>query len=169
MKKALAIIAAPLFILILNYFLLGIPSNSAIDEDTRNKGINTWVHYEFFVNPQSLVIDLRKVDMDKSTADVFRVLFQVAEKFQDKNFTKVILTSKGKKKFYIQGDYFKEIGSEYTYQNPVYLLRTFPENTYMLGGTKAYSTWTGGVLGVMKEQMEDLDDLAYKWFKEDLF
>ena len=144
------------------------PANSVLNEDSRNAGVDTWIHYEYFINPGTLVIDLRDVDLDKSTTDVFRVLFKIAEKFEGRNFNKVYLSSKGTKKFYIQGAYFEELGTSYSYQNPIYLLRTFPENTFLLDGTKAYSTWTGGALGVMNKQMEDLNELAQDWFMEDL-
>ena len=50
----------------------------------------------------------------------------------------------------------------------MYLLRTFPENTFSTNGTKAFPTWTGGVLGVMGKQMDDLNELAQDWFIEDL-
>ena len=167
MKKFFIITIPPVCILLINYSLLSIPSNSAISGDSRNDGVDIWVHYEYFINPGTLVFDLRSVGGDKSTADVFRVLFQVAEKFQGKRFDKVILSSKGKRKFYIEGSYFKEIGSSFSYQNPMYLLRTFPENTFLLNNTKAYATWTGGALGVMGKQMEDLNELAKYWVMAD--
>ena len=168
MKKLLIATLLPVLVLLLNYFSLSMPANSALNEDARNAGVHTWIHYEYFINPSTLVIDLRDVDSDKSTADVFRALFQIAEEFEGRDFSKVYLSSKGTKKFYIQGAYFEELGSSYSYQNPIYLLRTFPENTFLLDGTKAYSTWTGGVLGVMNKQMEDLNELAQDWFMEDL-
>lgn len=167
MKKFLIITILPVCILFINYSLLSIPSHSVISGDGRNDGVDIWVHYEYFINPGTLVFDLRSVGGDKSTADVFRVLFQVAEKFQGKRFDKVILSSKGKRKFYIEGSYFKEIGSSFSYQNPMYLLRTFPENTFLLNDTKAYSTWTGGALGVTLKQMEDLNELAKDWVMAD--
>ena len=168
MKKLLIATLLPVLVLLLNYVSLSMPANSALNEDARNAGVHTWIHYEYFINPSTLVIDLRDVDSDKSTADVFRALFQIAEEFEGRDFSKVYLSSKGTKKFYIQGAYFEELGSSYSYQNPIYLLRTFPENTFLLDGTKAYSTRTGGALGVMNKQMEDLNELAQDWFMEDL-
>jgi len=168
MKKLLIATLLPVLVLLLNYVLLSVPANSALNKDARNVGLHTWIHYEYFINPSTLVIDLRDVDSDKSTVDVFRALFQVAEEFEGRNFSKVYLSSKGTKKFYIQGAYFAELGSSYSYQNPMYLLRTFPENTYSTNGTKAFSTWTGGVLGVLGKQMDDVNELAQNWFIEDL-
>ena len=168
MKKLLIVTLLPVLALLLNYVSLIMPANSALNEDARNSGVHTWIHYEYFINPSTLVIDLRDVDSDKSTADVFRALFQIAEEFEGRDFSKVYLSSKGTKKFYIQGAYFEELGSSYSFQNPMYLLRTFPENTFSTNGTKAFSTWTGGALGVMGKQMDDLNELAQDWFMEDL-
>ncbi|MFP2608696.1 hypothetical protein, partial [Escherichia marmotae] len=72
-----------------------------------------------------------------------------------------------KDKFYLKGGYFKTLGQEYGIQNPVYTLRTIPENVYMLNGERAYSVWEGGLLGVMGKQMEDLSDFSKAWYLDD--
>ena len=141
---------------------------STVKEDSRNLGLELSVQCENFLNPKILVIDVIKVESDKSTADVFRVFFQIAENLEGKQFDKVYLASKGKNKLYIEGEYFGVLGSSFSYQNPVYLLRTFPENTHTLDGKKAFPTWTGGLIGVTSKQMEDLNSLARDWFIEDL-
>ena len=165
MKKILIFIFATVaLVAAVNYFSLSMPANSATNIDYRNTGIETLVYYEYFLNSNSVVVDLWNVESDKSTADVFRVLFQIAEKFEERQFDKVYLATKGVKKFYIEGNYFKELGSSFSYQNPVYLVRNFPENTYLLDGDKAYSSWTGGALMVIGRQMEDLNDLSRTWF-----
>lgn len=169
MKKLIGILTVTsITILSLNYFLLLMPANSVLSKDIRNKGIKIFPHYDFYLNPKTLVINIKNIDQDKSTADVFRTFYLIAEEFKDKEFNRVYLAHKGEKKFFITGTYFKDIGSSYSYQNPVYMLRTFPENTYSLSGNIAYSEWTGGILGVTSRQMEDLNDLANKWFIEDL-
>ncbi|WP_220270203.1 hypothetical protein, partial [Klebsiella pneumoniae] len=78
--------------------------------------------------------------------------------------SKVYLSYRGKDKFYLKGEYFKTLGQEYGIQNPVYTLRTIPENVYMLNGERAYSVWEGGLLGVMGKQMEDLSDFSKAWY-----
>lgn len=37
-----------------------------------------------------------------------------------------------------------------------------PSHVYNLDGTPAYETWSGGWLGVMNKQLEDLDDMMEK-------
>ena len=62
----------------------------------------------------------------------------------------------------------KTLGEEYGQQNPIYTVRTFPENLFLTDGTNAYGQWTGGMLGVLGKQMEDFADFNKKWFLENL-
>ena len=64
--------------------------------------------------------------------------------------------------------YFRELGKEYDFQNPIYTARTFPENVYTLDGEKAFPSWTGGLIGVMGKQMEDFAEFHKQWYINDL-
>ena len=66
------------------------------------------------------------------------------------------------------GDEFLKIGQEYSYQNPVYSVRTFPEKLRVPSGEPAYSSWTGGLLGVVGAQMDDVNEMARAWYISDL-
>ena len=83
------------------------------------------------------------------------------------DYQKLIFSFRFNKKFYINGDYLTKLGKEYSTQNPVYTLRTLAENIYKLNGQKAFSTWTGGLLGVIKEQMDDHNTFHQEWYLED--
>jgi hypothetical protein len=73
MKKLIGILTVTsITILSLNYFLLLMPADSALSKDIRNKGIKIYPHYDFYLNPKTLVINIKNIDQDKSTADVFR-------------------------------------------------------------------------------------------------
>jgi len=50
----------------------------------------------------------------------------------------------------------------------VYTIRTFPQNVRKLDGTPAYETWSGGMLGVLSRQREDVNQFARDWFIADL-
>ncbi len=99
--------------------------------------------------------------------DMDRILFQLAEILVDKNFEKVIFSFRFDEKYFVRGDYFKKMGQEFPHQNIVYLIRTFPERVYNMDGSKAFSTWTGGLLGVFTKQMEDHNDFHKVWYLED--
>lgn len=156
-----------LAIFAVNYLTLNTHLQSILKDDSRNKTLAINTSYQYYINPKTIVFDVKSVDDDNSLSDILRSLFQLAEKLKDRDFDKVILASSGNYKFYIDGEHFKKIGEEHEYQNPVYTLRTLPENIYTLDGKQAYPNWTGGLLGVMGKQMEDLSEFGKKWVLED--
>jgi hypothetical protein len=100
-------------------------------------------------------------------ADVFRVLLQFAGAEKSREFASVELSFRGKPKFLISGQYFKQLGQEYGTQNPVYTLRTFPENLMKLDGSRAYPSWTGGLIGVAGRQIEESNNFHRQWWLDD--
>ncbi len=157
-----------LAIVFYNYFTLQRYMNSILTDDPRNNGVKVWVHYKWFINPTQLKYDLRDISGENSSLDVNRVMLQFAEKVKDKKFSKVYLAFKGSDKFYLEGNYFQNIGKEYEFQNPIYTLRTMPENIYLLNGDHAYGSWSGGWLGVMNKQLEDLNAFSKDWYLDDI-
>ena len=152
----------------INYLMLGKPMADVLKFDPRNSGIHMAAHYGYYLFPSVLVLDMKEVSSEKSPADVFRVLLQYASETQKMDFETVNLNSKGKTKFILKGSYFRELGEEYDFQNPVYTMRTFPENVYTLDSEKAFPSWTGGLLGVTGKQMEDFAEFHKQWYIEDL-
>lgn len=150
-----------------NHFSLQTLMNEVIKGDIRNDGINISVSYGNYFNSSVLVYDLRSIEGSKSPADVFRVFLQFADKMKNKKFDEVVLQHKGNSKFKIQGEYFQKLGEEYSFQNPVYTMRTFPENLLNLDGSKAYPEWSGGLFGVLGKQMDDFNDFHKKWYIAD--
>ncbi|NNH77378.1 hypothetical protein HLH17_06780 [Acinetobacter sp. ANC 5380] len=157
-----------LIVFAINYFMLQRYMNDVLSKDSRNDGIKVWVHYKWFVNPTEIKYDLRKISGDSSNIDTMRVMLQFAEQLQNQNFKKVYLSYKGTDKFYFKGDYFQVLGKEYEFQNPIYTLRTMPENVYTLDGDLKYGSWEGGWLGVMNKQMDDLKDFSEQWYLIDM-
>lgn len=150
-----------------NYLSIWQPVSQALSKDSRNKSIQVATYYEYAIIPSVLVFDLRSVSAATSQIDVMRVFFQAADSLRDKSFDKVILAYKGKAKFAVGGDYFKTLGNEYSWQNPILLTRTFAQNVKQLDDTPAFSTWTGGLFGVMQNQLDDLASLHRQWYLND--
>jgi len=151
-----------------NYISLQKNISKIVESDSRNTGISVYSHFNWFINPNVIVFDIRGVSPDKSPMDVSRVLLQLSEKLKEEEYESIILSFKGKSKFMLKGDFFKETGLEYGIQNPVYTLRSLPQNVYNLDGTNAFSTWTGGLLGILGKQMEDLNEFHKQWYINDL-
>lgn len=150
-----------------NYLAVHRHLASALADDPRNGGIRAVAHYAYFVNPRVLVLDLREVPGNKSALDVSRTLLQFSERIKNSRFDRVVLAYRGDPKFNLDGDYFQKLGDEYAFQNPVYTLRTLPENVYNLDGTPAFGTWTGGLLGVVGEQKQDLNEFHQRWYAQE--
>jgi hypothetical protein len=151
----------------INYLLLQKHMTYILENDKRNEGIKVFVHYKWFVNPTELKYDLRNISGKTSALDVNRVMFQFSEKIKDKKFNKVYLSYRGDDKLYLEGDYFQNMGKEYKFQNPIYTLRTLPENVYTLDGQHKYGVWEGGLFGVASKQMEDLNSFTQDWYLSD--
>lgn len=172
-SKVIILIFIVLIILIfaivfsLNYQLQS-KMNEVIKSDSRNKGIKVTVHYGSYINPSILVYDLKSVSPSNNKLDVFRVFLQFAEKMKSKQFKVIEISFRGKVKFKIKGDYFQKIGQEYSWQNPIYTMRTFPQNLMKIDGSRAYPEWTGGLFGVFFRQVEDFNDFHRKWYLDDL-
>lgn len=152
----------------MNYVILQSPMSEILDADPRNKGISISVNFGNYINPSELVFNLRDLSGSNSPADVSRVLFQYAEALKAKEFKRVILAYRGTPKFQFKGAYFQTLGNDYETQNPVYTMRTLPENVYELDGTAAFGTWTGGLLGVVGKQMEDFNTFHKRWYLADM-
>ena len=152
----------------LNYFMLGKPMHEILTGDSRNVSIELSTHYDNYIDPSALVINVQTAGDSSTPADVFRILLQYASQLKDKRFEKILLQAEGTDKFILKGEYFQTLGNEYGTQNPVYTMRTFPEHVYKLDGSPAFETWSGGMLGVLSKQMEDFGTFNQQWYINDL-
>jgi hypothetical protein len=164
----LSFLVLSLAVYLANYILLQKPFHNVINSDSRNDGINFTIHYGYYIYPSDLVIDVKKIDGDKSALDVFRVFLQYSKEINSRTFNEIKLSSKGKTKFILTGKYFKTLGEEYGIQNPAYTIRTFPENLYRPDGQQAFESWTGGWIGVLGKQMNDANEFHKQWYIEDM-
>ena len=164
----LAVVAVVAGFGVWNYFEVYGPVSKRLTQDERNRKVTIWVYRQYGVSPSTIVFDLRNANEDAAALDVTRMLFQGAESLKESRFERIVLAHRGEAKLYLEGQYFQELGKRFETENPVYLLRTLPENVHRLDGSKAYGTWTGGLLGVLGKQMDDLGSLAQDWFLRDM-
>lgn len=143
------------------------PLQKTITTDSRNAGIEAKARYGNFAR-SLLVFDLTNISANNSRADVFRVFLQYAAAVKDKQFESVQLAWRGRVKFIIDGAYFQKLGREFDFQNSVYTIRTFAENLRTPTGTRAFPEWEGGMLGVLKAQMDDFTRFHDQWYWDDL-
>lgn len=148
-----------------NHWMVGRPVATKLASDERNAGFDLAAHYQYFLNPGTLVLDLKRVDA-AAPLDLLRGLFQAAAALhaESRHFDQVLLCRSGKTIYLLDGVAFGTLGAEFAGgQNPVYLIRTLPQHLRRPDGTPAFGEWQGGLLGVVKEQMEDVSDAAHQW------
>jgi hypothetical protein len=68
----------------------------------------------------------------------------------------------------LEGTYFRQLGNELDFQNPVYTMRTFTSHLYQPNGSKAFPEWTGGLLGVMAKEIEQFNEFHKQWYMTEL-
>jgi hypothetical protein len=167
--SAIGTVLIIVFIATFNFIYVLHPASTDLSSDPRNEGIKYNIHLQYYLNIRKLVIDIKAVPGDKSMTDVFRSFLQIAESLKDKQFSRVILSCAGTAKFSIEGDYFKTLGAEYSTQNPVYTIRTFPQNVDRLNGDPAFiSGDIGGLLGGLTDELSNFNKFNAEWFKDDL-
>lgn len=152
------------FVLAYNFFWMHFPVQQKLSEDYRNTSASIAVYHRWGIHPNEIVVDIRSVEGSASRLDITRMLFQIAEVFEDRNYSTVILAHRGKEKLKLDGDFFKETGETFSFQNPIHLSRELPKNVYHLDGKRAYGSYSGGWLGVLNAELEQLNDLHDDWW-----
>lgn len=151
-----------------NLFWVTLPSFERLSADPRNAKVTIVPYLRWGVDPSTLVVDLWTIDGEASMADVDRCLLDIAAALKDRSFTSVELAHRTSVRFRMTGSYFKTLGTERDWQNPVYTMRTMPENMRTPEGMPAFGQWTGGMLGVLNKQMEDHQTLHRRWWLDDM-
>ncbi len=146
-----------------NYFRVSTHASVA----SKYRDMDAWAYYKYGVFPDEIVFDLWGVEPQASAASVIGGFLDFAGELKDRDFSYVYFASRGRLKFRLSGTDFKQMGIEHDYQNPVYVVRTFPEKLENLDGRPAFSTWTGGMLGVLNEQMDDVNEFSRQWWLDD--
>jgi len=151
-----------------NYLVVGRPLKRVLNADPRNSVIQAEAHFERWLDLNTVVFNLTGITGKATRMDVFRSFLQYAEAMKDHRYGMVILADRGKARFRIEGSYFQQLGQEYATQNPMYTIRTFPVHLFAMDGTKPFSEYEGGILGVMQKEMEQFTAFSDQWYGADL-
>ena len=158
------ILGSVIGILLLNLGIATLPTALTLSQDDRNDSITLVARFGYYLDPTTLTLDLWAAS-EASTADLTRALFQVAASRSEWPRVRYVTLSRRNWPVYIlSGDDFAEIGRLFEAgENPVYLMRTLPERLYLPSGEPAFERWEGGLLGVLGEQLEDLNEFGKAW------
>lgn len=164
----LVLVSALTALALWNYLGVHRPVAQRLAQDERNTKVKVWAYHRQGVQPSTIVFDMRSIDPQAAQLDVMRALFQAAEALKGSRYERVVLSYAGTPKFQLDGAYFQQLGEEFATQNPIYTVRTLPQNVHKLDGTPAFGTWTGGMLGVLGKQMEDVTQFSRDWYVDDM-
>lgn len=143
---------------------LGAIANEVIRSDPRNTGIDIAMSE----SGRELHFCVNNIQSTHSPMDVFRTFLQSTVELKEESYTAVNLCFRGEDKFVLAGADFRVLGEEYGTQNPAYTVRTFPEKLMDMTGQVAYPHHKGGVLYLLRVQMEDFRDMHGKWYMNEL-
>ena len=151
-----------------NYFSVEQPLHHVLTDDSRNLVVTASAHFDGWISRDALIFDLTDVSGSAKEIDVFRIFLQYAQAMKGRHFARVILAHRGTKKFILDGDYFQQLGKEYEGQNPMYTIRTFPTHLTAMDGSKPFTEYVGGVLGVLEKEMEQFTEFNEQWYVRDM-
>jgi hypothetical protein len=151
-----------------NYFVVEQPLHHVLTVDPRNQVVTASAHFDGWISRDTLVFDLTDISGNAKEIDVFRIFLQYAQAMKGRHFARVILACRSRKKFVLDGDYFQQLGQEYESQNPMYTIRTFPTHLTAMDGSKPFTEYVGGVLGVLGKEMEQFTEFNDQWYIRDM-
>jgi len=158
------ILCTGLLIWTTNYVLVQRNVDQASGSDARNSGYRLSAHYRYYIDPSTLILDLR---ISKAAPlDLLRGLFQSAGALASagRNFDRVILARSGTPIFIMAGKEFSQLGAEFSGgQNPAFLIRALPEMLYTPSGKPAFGRWEAGMPGALEKQMSDANEASKAW------
>ncbi|MEE3623055.1 hypothetical protein UCD39_03530 [Nitrospirillum sp. BR 11752] len=144
-----------------------LPVARALDQDPANSTVHVVAYHRALVLPGTLVVDVWGAQRTATPLDVLRVLLQAAAALNEHSYDTVVLAYRGAPRFILPGFYFRQLGHDYGQgQNIAALIRTLPQNVRTLDGGAAFETWTGGMLGVLDRQMDDVKTLSRRWWMD---
>jgi hypothetical protein len=149
-----------LAVIAVNHFRL----NTYAKEAMQFRDVSALAYYRYGVAPNAIVLDIWAAEGGSSAAGTIGGLVEFAEALADRSFETVVLAYRGRARFILDGDDFRRIGCEAGWQNPVYTIRTLPEKLRRPDGRRAYSTWSGGIIGALSAQMDDVNSFAQDWY-----
>ncbi len=154
-------------VLLYNAVAVEKPLDRVLIADPRNQSVKARAHYDGWIDFNTVVFDISDVSPNASRIDVFRCFIQYAEAMKTQRFKRVVLAARGKKKFWMEGEYFQQLGQEYQAQNPMYTIRTFPTHVTTMDGSRPFSEYTGGILSVLAKEMEQFTEFHDRWYVND--
>ena len=142
--------------------------NAGLREGLRNcetsQIVQVDVYYDTYLANDAVVFDWRSGGSSQERRiDPVHLLLQFCEKLDLHSVDRVILARNGRRVFYVLSADLKPLVESYANGGRVWAFNHLPESARTMSGQRAFEQWTGGWLGVLKEQTDDLNELIDDW------
>lgn len=146
-----------------NAFLVSQPVSKALAADTAAARVRLGARFQWYVDPTTLVLDLRSAD-PAAPERAFRGLLVAADAMrrEGRTFGRVVLARAGTPVYVLSGDDFRRLGGEFaSARNPLDLLRAIPPMLRGTFGSNAFGPFGATMAGPLGER--DLTAAARRW------
>lgn len=110
-----------------------------------------------------IVFDVRSCKGDTRLIDPLHLMLQFGYKIRGERFRDVVISGGGEQVYRLNKSDLGELALEYELGGRIWAFNHWPERLRKPSGEKAFETWNGGLLGVMKGQMEDMNLAIKTW------
>lgn len=126
--------------------------------------VNVTPSYAGIVGTDTVVFDLRDGgEVGARRVDAAHLLMQFASRLDLYSIRRVVLARNGEERFYVDSADLRPLADSYSASGRGWALFNLPSCVRNTNGTDAFGKWTGGAIGVLKEQAEDLNDFLAAW------
>ena len=172
-----AVTAIIAFILISIVYSVSTKSGAGLADVVRSSGLRTKLkacpsygiveadaYYDGVISTDTVVFDL--LDGGSVTArriDAVHLLLQFSDELDLYTVRRIILARNGEQEFYISTSDMRPLAESYANGGRLWAFNHLPENLRTMSGLRSYDEWSGGLLGALQKQAEDLNDVLEKW------
>jgi hypothetical protein len=122
------------------------------------------VKYDGLFSTDSVVFGLRDGGSGSARRiDTIHLLLQFARRIDLHSIDRLIVARNGTKVFYISSQDLQPLADSYDGGGRIWSFNHLPERVRTMSGQQRFGEWTGGWLGVLSKQTEDLNKFMSEW------
>jgi hypothetical protein len=164
-RNVVGLVLIPAAIWGANVALVSRPVRAALAADTALAGVRLEARFQWYVDFQTLVLDLEAAD-PAAPASAFRGMLVVADAMQrsGRTFGRVVLRRSGRTVFVLSGEDFFLLGARFSSaRRPLDVLRAIPPLLRGTAGSDALGLFGATPAEPLGER--DLDEVARRWLQ----
>jgi hypothetical protein len=114
----------------------------------------------------NIVFDVRSCKGNCRLIDPLHLLLQFGYKVRDDRFGHLAISAGGQEVYRLAKSDVDELAREYELGGRIWAFNQWPERLRKPTGERAFGTWSGGLLGVIKGQIEDMTEAIKTWLSK---